>query len=136
MWTFSSSDREATSSPTGSPRTSPPRTAGRQISRSSLGRGSKTSSRCFLPGFFEAQEAAWRHATCLTEYVSAARTRVDAMPPGRARTEAEAWISWAAATVQRLDPLNTPPRLPDIPEPRPDDLKPFLGHWSPYGPTY
>lgn len=84
---------------------------------------------------FEAQEAAWRHATQLTEYLSAVRTRVDAMPSGQARTEAEAWISWAAATVQRLDPVNTPPRLPDIPEPRPDDLKPFLGHWSPYGPT-
>ncbi|TLQ48109.1 hypothetical protein FEF34_08885 [Streptomyces marianii] len=68
--------------------------------------------------------------------MSAVRARVDAMPPGQARTEAEAWISWAAATVERLDPLNTPPRLTDIPEPRPDDLKPFLGHWSPYGPTY
>ncbi|MGX4693700.1 hypothetical protein [Streptomyces sp. JNUCC 63] len=85
---------------------------------------------------FEAQEAAWRHVTRLTGYVSAVRRRVDAMPPGQARTEAEAWISWAAATVERLDPLNTPPRLTDIPEPRADDLKPFLGHWSPYGPTY
>ncbi|MGW8357665.1 hypothetical protein [Streptomyces wedmorensis] len=85
---------------------------------------------------FEAQEAAWRHATRLTRYVSAARTRVEAMPPGQTRTEAEAWISCATATVERLDPLNAPPRLPDIPEPRADDLKPFLGHWSPYGPTY
>ncbi|CAL9413145.1 hypothetical protein SUDANB54_01692 [Streptomyces sp. enrichment culture] len=85
---------------------------------------------------FEAQEAAWRHATRLMEYVSAVRTRVDAMPPGQARIEAESWISWAAATIERLDPLSTPPRLPDIPEPRADDLKPFLGHWNPYGPTY
>ncbi|WP_282697216.1 hypothetical protein [Streptomyces sp. CC208A] len=84
----------------------------------------------------EAQEASWRHATRLTEYVNAVRTRVDAMPPGRTRTEAEAWISWAAATVERLDPLSSPPRLPDVPEPRADDLRPFLGHWSPYGPTY
>lgn len=83
---------------------------------------------------FEAQEAAWRHATRLTEYVSAVRTRVEAMPPGQTRTEAEAWIDWAATRVERLDPLNTPPRLPDIPEPRADDLRPFLGHWSPYGP--
>lgn len=83
---------------------------------------------------FEAQEAAWRHATGLTEYLSAVRTRVEAMPPGQTRTEAEAWISWAASTVERLDPLHTPPRLPDIPEPRADDLRPFLGHWSPYGP--
>lgn len=56
------------------------------------------------------------------------------MPPGKARTEAEAWISWAADTVERLDPLETPPQLPNIPEPRADELKPFLGHWSPYGP--
>ncbi|MET7504593.1 hypothetical protein [Streptomyces microflavus] len=83
---------------------------------------------------FEAQEAAWRHATRLAEYVSAVRTRVDAMPTGQARSDAEAWINWAAARVELLDPLNTPARLPDIPEPRADDLRPFLGHWSPYGP--
>lgn len=83
---------------------------------------------------FEAQEAAWCHATRLAEYVSALRTRVKAMPPDQARTEAEAWIDWAAARVERLDPLNTQPRLPDIPEPRADDLRPFLGYWSPYGP--
>ncbi|MGK5627259.1 hypothetical protein [Streptomyces sp. URMC 123] len=59
---------------------------------------------------FEAQEAAWRHATRLTEYVSTVRTRVEAMPPGQTRTEAEAWINWAAARVERL------------------------GHRSPYGP--
>ncbi|WP_326590913.1 hypothetical protein [Streptomyces brevispora] len=83
---------------------------------------------------FEAQEAAWRHVTRLAEYASAVRTRVEAMPPGQARTEAEAWIDWAAARVERLDPLKTPPRLPNIPEPRADDLRPFLGRWSPYGP--
>ncbi len=79
-------------------------------------------------------ETAWRHTTRLTEYVSAVRAHVEAMPPGQARTEAEAWIRWAAATAERLDPLRTPPRLPDIPEPRADDLRPFLGHRSPYGP--
>lgn len=66
---------------------------------------------------FEAQETAWRHAIRLTEYVSAIRTRVETMPPGQTRTQAEAWIDWATARVERLDPLNTPPRLPDIPEP-------------------
>ncbi|MFC9591083.1 hypothetical protein ACFTUC_15020 [Streptomyces sp. NPDC056944] len=85
---------------------------------------------------FETQEAAWRHATGLAEYVSAVRTRVDAMPPGQTRTEAETCIDWAAARVERLDPLNTPPRLPDIPEPRADDLRPFFGHWSTSGPWH
>ncbi|MER6194962.1 hypothetical protein [Streptomyces cyaneofuscatus] len=49
--------------------------------------------------------------------MSAIRTRVETMPPGQTRTQAEAWIDWATARVERLDPLNTPPRLPDIPEP-------------------
>ncbi|MFB7548236.1 hypothetical protein [Streptomyces sp. NPDC056154] len=83
---------------------------------------------------FEAQEAAWRHATRLAEYVSAVRTRVETTPLGQTRTEAQAWIDWAAATVECLDPLSTPPWLADIPEPRADYLEPFLGHWSPYGP--
>ncbi|MFC8369805.1 hypothetical protein [Streptomyces sp. CB02400] len=33
----------------------------------------------------EEQEAAWRHATRPTEYVSAVRTRVETLPPGRTR---------------------------------------------------
>ncbi|MEW2416716.1 hypothetical protein AB0953_23725 [Streptomyces sp. NPDC046866] len=66
--------------------------------------------------------------------MSAVRAHVEAVPPGQARTEAEAWTRWAAASVERLDPLSTPPRLRDIPEPRADDLKPFLGRWGPYGP--
>lgn len=70
----------------------------------------------------------------LAEYMGVVRTRVEALPAGQTRTEAEAWIDWAAAHGERLDPLNTPPRLPNIPEPRADDLKPYLGHWSSYGP--
>ncbi|TXS11879.1 hypothetical protein EAO70_34040 [Streptomyces sp. adm13(2018)] len=57
----------------------------------------------------------------------------EAMPPGQTRTEAEAWIDWPTARVERLNPLNTPPPLPDIPAPRVDDLRPLLGDWSPYG---
>lgn len=41
---------------------------------------------------FEAQQAARRHAIRLAEYVSAVRTRVETMPPGQARTQAETWI--------------------------------------------
>ncbi|MGW1814983.1 hypothetical protein ACWCQM_15690 [Streptomyces sp. NPDC002125] len=36
---------------------------------------------------FEAQEAAWCHATRLAEYVSAARTQVETLPPGQARPD-------------------------------------------------
>ncbi|MFH8223964.1 hypothetical protein ACH4C2_33420 [Streptomyces sp. NPDC018057] len=68
---------------------------------------------------FAAQEAAWRHATRLAEYVSVARRRVETLPPGQTRTEAEAWITWAVATAERLDPLNTPPGCPTSPNHEP-----------------
>jgi hypothetical protein len=45
--------------------------------------------------------------------------------PGRPE-EAEAWSAWAESHVQRLKPLNVSPLLPDIPEPRTEDLHPFM----------
>lgn len=56
--------------------------------------------------------------------------------PGQIKAEAVAWISWAATHVERLAPLYTLPRLPDAPEPRADDLRPLLWHWSLYGPWH
>jgi hypothetical protein len=35
---------------------------------------------------------------------------------------------------EHLDPLASPPAMPADPEIRAEDLKPFLGHVSPYGP--
>ncbi len=83
----------------------------------------------------EAQEEAWRRATRLAEYLSAARRQVETLPDGQEKDEAEVWIAWADAHVEHLNPLNTPPRLPKVPEPRTEDLKPFLHGWSPYGPN-
>ncbi|WP_240351569.1 hypothetical protein [Streptomyces olivoreticuli] len=68
----------------------------------------------------------------LAEYLSAARRQVETLPDGQAKDEAEAWVSWADTHVERL---NTPPRLPKVPEPRAEDLEPFLHGWSPYGPN-
>ncbi|MCY0939089.1 hypothetical protein [Streptomyces sp. H34-S4] len=84
----------------------------------------------------EAQEQAWRRAADLVEYVGALRLHTQTLPTGPERTEAEAWIVWAADHVERLNPLNGTLRLPDIPEPRASDLQPFLRGWNPYGPGY
>ncbi|WP_326654196.1 hypothetical protein [Streptomyces sp. NBC_01750] len=84
----------------------------------------------------EAQAEAWRHATSLSEYLSAIRLQTEELPAGQTKDHAETWTRWADAHLQRLNPVNTPPRLPKIPEPRPEDLKPFLHGWSPYGPSY
>ncbi|MET9999352.1 hypothetical protein ABZ069_20710 [Streptomyces microflavus] len=88
----------------------------------------------------ESQETAWRRATRLSEYLEAARAHAETLPPGLERTKAEEWIEWAMGHVARAHPMAQPLRLPDIPEPRADDLKPFLRGWSPYaahwlGPT-
>ncbi|MEV4923221.1 hypothetical protein [Streptomyces roseoverticillatus] len=82
----------------------------------------------------EAQEGAWRRATRLSEYLDVVRLRTETLPDGQAKDEAEAWITWAGAYLEDLNPLNTPPRLPNVPEPRAEDLKPFLHGWSAYGP--
>jgi len=84
----------------------------------------------------ESQEAAWRHAGRLGEYLQAARAQVEALPPGLERTQAEEWAEWATRHVADLQLMAQRFRLPKIPEPRSDDLKPFLRGWSPYGPSY
>ena len=45
------------------------------------------------------------------------------------------WIAWAEAQAQRLDPVIGPVALADLDfdvNPGPDDLRPFLGKWSPH----
>ncbi|MFD5145080.1 hypothetical protein [Streptomyces sp. NPDC058401] len=80
------------------------------------------------------QEEAWRRAAGLAEYITALRLHAEALPDGPERDGAEAWIAWADGHVQRLNPLNGTLRLPDVPEPRADELQPFLRGWSAYGP--
>ncbi|MEV7738875.1 hypothetical protein AB0O75_43670 [Streptomyces sp. NPDC088921] len=81
----------------------------------------------------DSQEAAWRRATSLGDYLEAARAHVAMLPPGPERTAAEEWMLWATEHVARAHPMFGQLRFPDIPEPRADDLKPFLRGWSPYG---
>ncbi|MFF4605145.1 hypothetical protein ACFY12_20720 [Streptomyces sp. NPDC001339] len=85
-------------------------------------------------GHLETQAEAWHRATRLAAYLDAARAHIETLPGGQARADAEAWLSWATTYLERLNPLATPPRLPDIPDATADDLKPFLHGWSPYGP--
>ncbi|MER7728173.1 hypothetical protein [Streptomyces sp. NPDC096323] len=43
-------------------------------------------------------------------------------------------MSPTGARLQHLTESAAAPKLPTPPKPSGDDLKPFLGHWSPYGP--
>ncbi|WP_249125992.1 hypothetical protein [Streptomyces sp. A2-16] len=44
------------------------------------------------------------------------------------------WLDWARRYVEARDPLSRLPVMPNHREPTPDDLKPYLKGWSPYGP--
>lgn len=49
--------------------------------------------------------------------------------------DAAEWIAWASNYAENLDPLSSRVALPPAPkDPSPDDLRPFLGRLSPYGP--
>ncbi|THV41179.1 hypothetical protein [Glycomyces buryatensis] len=47
---------------------------------------------------------------------------------------ARQWLAWARTFADSTDPLRTLPAMPTAPEFKAEDLKPFLGRWSPYGP--
>lgn len=55
-----------------------------------------------------------------------------------ARDDIAQWIAWGRSTADDIDPITGSSRLAnatfDI-EPRPDDLRPFLGDWSPHKPN-
>ncbi|MFE4646137.1 hypothetical protein [Streptomyces sp. NPDC056730] len=80
------------------------------------------------------QADAWHQTKRLTEYVTAVRDQATSLPPGQEKTEIEAWLAFADARLQHLTESAAATKLPSPPKPSGDDLKPFLGHWSPYGP--
>ncbi|WP_239697167.1 hypothetical protein [Streptomyces sp. OspMP-M43] len=80
------------------------------------------------------QADTWYQARRLTEYVAAVGVHATTLPPGQERAEVEAWLAFADAHLQNLTESASAPKLPTPPKPSGDDLKPFLGHWSPYGP--
>jgi hypothetical protein len=66
-------------------------------------------------------------ATAVRGYVAAARAN-------HAGSHSAEWLDWAAGYADKIDPLGKPLLMPsDLPFAA-DDLKPFLGGWSPYGP--
>lgn len=80
------------------------------------------------------QAAAWHQTRRLTQYVTAVRNQATSLPPGQEKTEIEEWLAFADAHLRHLTKSAAAPKLPSPPKPSSDDLKPFLGRWSPYGP--
>jgi hypothetical protein len=73
------------------------------------------------------QMAAWQEARVVRSYLAAVE---ELHGEDAGATE---WITWIGEYLDRLDPLHSAPAMPEPPEPSPEDLKPFLGGFSPYG---
>ncbi|MGQ4386589.1 hypothetical protein [Streptomyces sp. SAS_270] len=82
------------------------------------------------------QAGDWHEAMLLRAYCDALERRLvrveetDSFDTDGARR----WLDWARRYLQALDPLSELPVMPSRREPTPDDLKPYLKGWSPYGP--
>ena len=76
----------------------------------------------------------WQTVQALDAYLAAMRMKVKTLDDESQKESAQAWLTWAEEYRKKIDPLSVPPTMPKTPEPRSDDLEPFLGGWSAYGP--
>ncbi|MEU5434677.1 hypothetical protein AB0G73_15065 [Streptomyces sp. NPDC020719] len=82
------------------------------------------------------QAAQWREVAVLREYCEALGSRIAKASGSEAPEVASAqkWLAWTRSHIEAIDPLRRLPGMPTPREPKPDDLKPYLTGWSPYGP--
>ncbi|MEV5711847.1 hypothetical protein [Actinoallomurus sp. NPDC052274] len=80
---------------------------------------------------------AWAEACEIRQFCMALeRAAAECRDPDEA-ARLQPWIGWGRSLADRLDPTRSPSRLAEAGfdrEPKPDDLRPHLGDWSPYGP--
>jgi hypothetical protein len=67
----------------------------------------------------------WQQATLLRAYLDAMQEVVDAMCAVE-QERAREWLAWSQEYADRLDPLGRTVEPPCVPEPTPDQLRPFL----------
>jgi hypothetical protein len=79
------------------------------------------------------QVARWRQCHDIDAYLGAAAGVIAGLT-GEEQEQAAQWLAWAQEYRARIDPLAAAPRMPSDPTFTPEDLKPFMGGLSPYGP--
>ena len=85
-------------------------------------------------GRFRELSDRWETVNRRRAFLSAARERLHTYE-GDDRAAIEAQHDFAERQLEERDPLREISELVvSIPELKPDDLKPYLGGWSPYGP--
>lgn len=83
---------------------------------------------------FEQAEQEWQRLARQREFLSLARAAAQGVDSSL-REALDTQLDLVADTLSMTDPLQNPELLiPPTPEPRPEDLKPYLHGWSPHGP--
>jgi hypothetical protein len=83
---------------------------------------------------FKQRSDEWHAVVEHREFLVAARTAVSRCEVP-AHADLVAHLDFAERRLEELDPISHPELiLPGVPEPKPDDLKPYLHGWSPNGP--
>lgn len=83
---------------------------------------------------FTERSRTWAAVNQHRDFLEAAREA--AMPlDAEAKSALLQHLEAAEKILETLDPIgNLSTVVPSIPDPRPEDLKPFIGNWSPHGP--
>ncbi|MEV0038529.1 hypothetical protein [Streptomyces sp. NPDC050804] len=79
----------------------------------------------------------WQEAAALSAYCTALEGRIGGLEGAADAADldsARRWLDWASGYVRSIDPLSGLPKMPHSREPTPEELKPYLRGWSPYGP--
>jgi hypothetical protein len=82
------------------------------------------------------QLAAWQHARSIRIYATALDQHLRLVTDPVAAHSARRWLAWIRAYADRIDPSRQPSGMPPDRRIGPDDLRPFLDGWSPYGPDH
>jgi hypothetical protein len=77
--------------------------------------------------FLRDQVASWRLAADTRSFCLAARSVAS-------DSEEAEWLAWATKHADAIDPLSEALAVPESREPSPDELRPYLRGWNPYGP--
>ena len=70
----------------------------------------------------------------IDEYLSALRDHMESLADPDDLSAAHEWEEWVSTHRAGLDPFTERVGMPSVPEPKPENLKPFMRGLSPYGP--
>lgn len=76
----------------------------------------------------------WQESAALSAYCTALERRIGELHGGvdePTLSQTRRWLEWARAHVRSIDPLSELPKMPDVREPTPEELKPCLRGGSP-----